>query len=309
MKPHRFFAAIGLIAALAVPAAFAQSTEGVAAKAVVTAVPKNAEQTPKLQPNDFKVKVNGKSVVTDTVTPLRGDHAGLELVILIDGSARSSLGRQMGDIRDFVQSLPPTTEVAIAYMLNGRAVFQQPFTADKQQALKSLHLPGGSAGSSASPYFCISDLARNWPSHNMENRREVIAITDGIDPYEVRFDPDDPYVHSAIQDSVRAGMIVNAIYWHTQGLASHIGFVATGGQSLLTLLTENTGGRLYYQGLANPVSFSPFFSQISKQLNNQYELGFTVPPKEKSEVEHLSVKLHVPGIKLSAPDLVFVPGR
>lgn len=304
-----FLAAAGLIAAFAVPAAFAQSTEGAPARTVVTALPKNSEQTPAIQPTDFKVKVNGKSVVTDSVTPLRGDHAGLELVILIDSGARNSLGRQMGEIRSFVQSLPPTTEVAIAYMMNGRAVFQQPFTADKARALQALHLPGGTAGSSASPYFCISDLARNWPSHNAQNRREVIAITDGIDPYEVRFDPADPYVHSAIEDSIRAGVIVDAIYWHDMGLASHVGFLASGGQNLLTLLTENTGGRLYYQGLGNPVSFTPFFKQISRQLNNQYELGFTAPAKGKSQIESLSVKLQVPGMKLTAPDLVLVPGK
>lgn len=310
MKLHyRFFAAAALVAAFAVPAAFAQSAEGVPVKTIVTAVPKNAEQTPAIQPTDFKVKVNGRSVVTDTVTPLRGDHAGLELVILIDSGARTSLGRQMGEIRGFVQSLPPTTKVAIAYMMNGRAVFEQPFTSDKNRALQSLHMPGGSAGSSASPYFCISDLARNWPSHNTGNRREVIAITDGIDPYEVRFDPADPYLQTAIKDSIRAGVTVDAIYWHDMGRASHIGFLASGGQNLLTLLTENTGGRLYYQGLDNPVSFTPFFNQISRQLDNQYELGFTAPAKAKSQIESLNVKLQVPGMKLTAPDLVFIPGK
>lgn len=309
MKLHSLFAAAGVIAAFALPAAFAQSTEGATAKTIITAVPKNGELTPAIQASDFKVKVNGKSVVTDSVTPLRGNHAGIELVVLIDSGARSSLGRQMGEIRSFVQSLPPSAEVAVAYMVNGRADFQQPFTTDKNQALQSLHMPGGSAGSSASPYFCISDLARNWPSHNTENRREVIAITDGIDPYEVHFDPSDPYLRSAIDDSIRAGVIVDAIYWHDAGLASHVGFLASGGQSLLTLLTENTGGRLYYSGLANPVSFSPFFSEIGRKLDNQYELGFTIPAKTKSQVESLSVKLQVPGMKLAAPELILVPGE
>lgn len=309
MKLHSLFAAAGVIAAFAVPVAFAQSAPGATAQTIITAVPKNAELTPAIQPADFKVKVNGQSVVTDTVTPLRGNHAGMELVILIDSGVRNSLGRQMGEIRNFVQSLPPTAEVAIAYMVNGRAVFQQPFTADKNQALQSLHMPGGSAGSSASPYFCISNLARNWPSHNTENRREVIAITDGIDPYEVHFDPSDPYLHSAINDSIRAGVAVDAIYWHDAGLASHVGSLAFGGQSLLTLLSENTGGRLYYTGLGNPVSFSPFFNEIKRKLDNQYELGFAVPAKAKSQVESLSVKLQVPGMKLAAPELVLVPGK
>jgi hypothetical protein len=233
----------------------------------------------------------------------------LELVILIDSGARTSLGRQMGEISKFVQSLPPTTEVAIAYMMNGRATFQQPFTTDKNLALHALHLPGGVPGSSASPYFCISDLARNWPSRNLNNRREVLAITDGIDPYEVRFDPEDPYVRAAIHDSIRAGVIVDALYWHDMGLASRIGFLATGGQSLLMLMTGDTGGRLYYQGLGNPVSFTPFLNDLGKRLENQYELGFAVPGKSKPELEPLKVKLEKPGVKLDAPRLVLVPGE
>jgi hypothetical protein len=194
-------------------------------------------------------------------------------------------------------------------MMNGRAVFQQPFTTDKNQALRALHLPGGTPGSSASPYFCISDLAKNWPSKNFANRREVLAITDGIDPYEVRFDPEDPYVRAAIHDSVRAGVIVDALYWHDMGLASRVGFLANGGQNLLMLLTDATGGTFFYQGLGNPVSFTPFLNDLSKQLQNQYELGFVVPGKSKPELESLKVKLEMPGVKLHAPDLVLVPAQ
>jgi hypothetical protein len=315
MKFSRFFTAASLITALPLfaavaPSAFGQSTDGVRAKTVITVMPKGSDQ-PSLavDPQNLKVQVNGKSVRTDNVTPLRGENGGLELVILIDSGARNSLGRQMGELSGFVRSLPPTTEVAVAYMTNGRAMFQQPFTTDKDQALRALHLPGGTPGSSASPYFCISDLAKNWPSRNTATRREVVAITDGIDPYEVRFDPEDPYVRTAIQDSIRAGMIVDALYWHDTGIASRVGFLANGGQNLLSELTNSTGGNLFYQGLGNPVSFTPFLDDLSKQLQNQYELGFVVPGKNKAEIEPLKVKLEMPRVKLQAPELVVVPAE
>jgi hypothetical protein len=315
MKLDRIFTAAGMIAALPLLAAastlatFGQTSDGVSAKTVITVLPKSSEQAPTVDPRDLKVQINGKSVEPDNLTPLRGDRAGLELVILIDSGARNSLGRQMNEIANFVKSLPPSTEVAIAYMMNGRAVFEQPFTTDKNLALHTLHLPGGTPGSSASPYFCISDLAKNWPSKNMQNRREVLAITDGIDPYEVRFDPDDPYVNSAIKDAIRGGVIVDALYWHDTGLASRSGFLASGGQNLLTLVTNNTGGMFYYQGLGNPVSFTPFLNDLSRRLENQYELGFIVPGKKKPDVESLKVKLEMPGVKLNSADLVLVPGQ
>lgn len=311
MKLSRIFPAAGLLAALPLfsaaisPAAFAQ--DDVPAKTVITVLPKSSEQTPAVQPSDLKIQVNGKSIQPDTLTPLRG--SGLELVILIDSGARASLGRQMDEISGFVKSLPPNTSVAIAYMINGRADFQQPFTTDKSLALRALHLPGGSAGTSASPYFCLSDLAKNWPSRNTTSRREVLMVTDGIDPYEVRFDPEDPYVQAAIKDSIRAGLVVDAIYWHDAGLASRIGFLADGGQNLLSLVTQNTGGYFYYLGLSNPVSFKPFLSDLSHRFENQYELGFNVPAQKKTQVETLKVKLEMPGVKLNSPDLILVPAQ
>lgn len=311
---RRYFAApaaLLLAVATAWSAAFAQTAEGAPARTIITVLPKSSEQVPPIQPDNLKVQVNGKNAPIDNVTPLQGNRAGLELVILIDSAARTSLGRQMDEISTFVKALPPTTQVAIAYMMNGQAVFEQPFTADKDQALRALHLPVGSPGSSASPYFCISDLAKRWPSRDPNNRREVLAITDGIDPYQVRFDPSDPYLQAATNDSVRAGVIVDALYWHDEGLASRRGFLASGGQSLLTLITDNTGGTFYYQGLSNPVSFAPFLNDLGRRLQNQYELSFqTAPAKKKVEVQSLKVKLEVPGVKLTSAKLVAVsPGQ
>lgn len=315
MRLRRFIPAAGCIMALSIATAASalastgQVSDRVPVKTVITVMPKNKEQTPSIQPQDVKIKVNGKSVETQSVTPLRGDRAGLELIIMIDSGARTSLGRQLGDLTQFIKSLPPSTEVGIAYMMNGRAVLEQPLTADKNRAAQALHLPAGGAGSSASPYFCISDLAKNWPSRNTENRREIIVITDGIDPYEPRFDPSDPYAQSAINDSIRAGVIVNALYWHNEGFASRVGWLASGGQNLLMIVTENTGGRLYYQGLSNPIAFSPFLDEISRRLENQYELGFTAPAHKKPQIDSLRIKLEVPGVKVTAPNLVAVPAQ
>ena len=215
----------------------------------------------------------------------------------------------MGDIERFVQGLPPTTAVGIAYMQNGNAVFSQPFTTDKAQALKALHLPAGSAGSNASPYFCLSDLAKRWPSANRDNRREVVMITDGVDPYNLRFDPDNPYLQAAINDSVRAGLVVDSIYWHDDGRYDRGLYQNNSGQSLLSLVSQATGGKSYWQGAGNPVSFSPYLDDLGRRLQNQYELGFVAPAKSKPEIANLKVKLVMPNTKIDAPQkVVIVPG-
>ena len=270
---------------------------------------KNSEAPANVQPQDFKVQVNGKSTAISSLVPLRNDRAGLELVLLIDSGARNSLGRQLEDMRQFIMSLPPTTQVGVAYMQNGRAVFAGPLTADKALAARGLHLPGGIGGVSASPYFCLSDLAKHWPSTNRDNRREVVMITDGLDPYNRRFDPEDPYLQAAIDDSIRAGLVVNSIFWHDTGFASRTFGGTNAGQNLMSIVTEATGGMDYFQGFSNPVSFIPFFEDLNRRLLNQYELSFLAPAKAKPEIATLKVKLQMPNTKLTAPQRVVVaPG-
>lgn len=291
-------------------AAIAQNDD-VQAQTVVTVMPKHNEIVPAINAGDFKVQVNGKTAQINGVTPLRGDRAGLELAIVIDGGARNSLGRELDDIQKFVMSLPPTTKVAIAYMQNGRSVFATPLTADKAMALRGLHLPGGVPGESASPYFCISDMAKNWPSGDHSVRREAIVVTDGFDPYNPRFDPDDPYLQTAINDSIKAGVVINSIFWHNDGFASRLARVTNTGQNLMSLVTDSTGGYYYYQGFSNPVAFAPFLDDIQRRLNNQYELSFLAPSKSaKPDVASLKVKLSTPDTRLTAPGRVFVvPGN
>lgn len=310
MKLNRIFGAGTLLSLLAaVSPVLAQGADTASAQTVITAVGKNNEAPAQLRQQDLQIQVGGKSTPVTDLVPLRGDRAGLELVILIDGSARTSLGTQLGDIQRFVNSLPPTTAVGIAYMENGRAVFSQPLTADKAQALKALRLPAGSPGSSASPYFCLSDLAKHWPSNNRENRREVVMITDGVDPYNLRYDPENPYVQSAINDSIRAGLVVDTIYWHDQGRYDTGLYQNNAGESLLDQVTQVTGGKAYWQGIGNPVSFSPFFDDLSRRLQNQYELGFEVRTKSKPETVSLKVKLNQPDVRVDAPrKIMLAPG-
>ena len=198
--------------------------------------------------------------------------------------------------------------MAIAYMQQGRAVFSSQLSPNPADVLKGLHLSSGVPGENASPYFCLSDLAKNWPSHDRTARREVVMITDGVDNYERRFDPNDPYVQSAINDSVRADLVVYSIYWRNTGRANNTAYETNAGQSLLSQVTQATGGTSYWQGLGNPVSFDSFFEDLRRRLNNQYEVSFTAPSNGKPQVESLKIDLHVPSAKVAAPQQVLVTG-
>jgi hypothetical protein len=278
-------------------------------RAVVTILPSQKNDTVgQIATQNLKLKVNGKESTVTGFSPLQEANSPIELVLLLDSGARTSLGTQFGDIQKFVGEMPPNTRMAIAYMMNGRAEFASQLSSNGADVLKGLHLSNGVPGSNASPYFCLSDLAKNWPSHDRTARREVLMVTDGVDNYERRFDPEDPYVEASINDSVRAGLVVYSIYWKDMGRANAGWYESNAGQNLLLMVTQATGGNSYWEGLGNPVSLDPYLKDLRRRLNNQYELSFTAPSKGKPEIESMKVDLHVPSAKVDAPQKVLVTG-
>lgn len=294
-------------ALMTVAPAIAQNENGGRGQAVITVLPAHNQEAPaNLSQQDLNLRINGKNSTITNWTPLRGQNDRLELVLMLDSGARESMGTQMSEISNFIKGLPANAKVTIAYMENGRAALTGPLTTDHQAALRGLHLPSGFTGQSASPYFCLSDLAKNWPSKDQDARREVVMITDGIDYYSPRYDPDDPYVRAAITDSVRSGLVVYSIYWQNRGRMDRSLYGTDAGQNLLLEVTQATGGTSYWEGFGDPVSFGPFFKDLDRRLQNQYEVSFTAPLKDKPEVQ--SMKLKASGIsgKIDAPQQVLV---
>ena len=307
MKSKTFAALLATGALSLAASAFAATTEQGQGRAVITVMPKNNEAAGiNIGPQNVELKVDGKQSNVTNFALAKGPDNPLELVILMDSSARSSLGTQLSDIETFVKEMPNNTKIAIGYMENGRAAMTGPFSSDAGQVLNGLHLPSGAAGTGSSAYFCLSDLAKNWPSHDPTARREVVMITDGVDYYNLRLDLDDPYVQAAIEDSIRSGLVVYSFYWKNQGRVDRSEYESNAGQSLLSEVTQATGGNSYWEGTGNPVSFDPFFKDLRRRFLNQYRLAFSAPLKGKPQVERLSLKIQGADAKVYAPQQVFV---
>lgn len=273
------------------------------ARAIVTANTKSSENVTAVPRQTITVYENRKLQEVAGWVPLRGERSGLQLVVLLDDSSRGNLGLQLNDLRNFVNGLPPTTQVAIGYMRNGTPNLVQNFTSDHAQAAKSFRLPAGLAGDNGSPYFCLSDLVKHWPGGDSNVRREVIMVTDGADRYSGRrFDPEDPYVQAATSDAQKAGVIVYSIYYRGAGRYDRSLVVTDGGQNYLTQVSGSTGGKVYLEGLGNPVSFAPFLSDIQRKLQNQYELSFT--STAKPGLQQIRVKTSQPNTSLEYPSRV-----
>jgi VWFA-related protein len=304
---RRFALMVGvwLVISGAVRPSLAQETP--TARTVVTVTSKSAEDVITVPQQSISVSEGRKVQDVAGWVPLRGARADLQLVLLLDDSSRGTLGLQLNDLKNFLNALPPTTQVALGYMRNGTPNLVQNFTKDHAQAAEALRLPQGSAGINGSPYFCLSDLVKHWPGGAGNVRREVIMVTDGVDRYSGRrFDPDNPYVRAAVTDAQKAGVIVYSIYYRGAGRFDQNLTVTDGGQNYLTQLSGETGGKVYLEGFGNPVSFSPFLSDIQRKLQNQYELSFV--STSKPGLQPIRVKTNQPNTSLQWPARVPVGG-
>ncbi len=283
----------------------APAANGVPAHMVVTVEPHHGSDVPAVNREDVMV-YEGKD--RDTVTewiPAQGEHAALELVILLDDGSDASLGSQLQDIRQFISGQPASAKIGIAYMQNGMAKIEQNPTSDHAQAAKALRLPMGMSGANGSPYFSLADLIKRWPESTA--RREVLMVSDGIDRYYGTGDMLDPYLDEAIDGAQRAGILVSAIYTPGVGHFGHSYWQTYWGQLYLAQVADRTGGESYYIGMTGaPVSFVPYLDDLTRRLSHQYWLTFLAKPPKKAGWQQVKLRTEVSNVDLVSADRIYV---
>jgi hypothetical protein len=263
---------------------------------------------------DVTLKVDNRITPILNLNPVPPN--GAQVALLIDDGLRTSIGGELGNLRAFITSLPPGTEVFVGYMQNGRVVSADDmpgFTADRAAVAQGLRIPMGLRGASASPYFCLSDFVKNWPaqaegqttaqtaSRPAHKARFVLMITNGVDPYNGSTsitNQDSPYVSAAMQDAQRAGVPVYSIYYNDAGFSRGRGS-SFSGQGYLQQVAQGTGGTAYYQGTGSPVSLAPFLKQFQNSIAETFVATFPVDVNKK--MVSLKVSTSLPGTKLRAP--------
>jgi hypothetical protein len=320
MKNHYFFRSellFGIAVLLAgAPPARPQATSPsgtVPVHMVVTVEARRGIEVPEVTRDDVMVYQDRNRDRVTEWTPLKGEHAGLELFVAIDEATSPSLGTRLDEIRQFINSQPASSSIGVAYMRNGTVDIVQKLTSDHAQVSKALRLPLGDAGLSASPYESIVDLIKRWPagpegSQGSEGnvRREILMISDGVDLLGGA-GPQDPYVASAIERIQRAGVVIYAIYANTVGHYGHTFWRRSWGQNYLSQVADESGGEAYFMGLETPISFSPYLDAVARRLNHQYLLGFLARPGDKPGLQRVQLRTEVPNADLVAADKVWVP--
>jgi hypothetical protein len=305
--------AMGLVAALVAAAPGISSTipnTGAATQMVVTVLPSSGAHggssgPTNLGPGDLVVQRGHTRVPIIGLQRLAGDLGDMQLFILLDDSTRSSsLGIQLPELKKFIESLPPATQVGIGYMRNGSAALAQEFTADHEIAASALRLPEAVPGGNGSPYFALSDLVKHWPSKQPTDRRAVLMLTDGVDRYYGSSSVDDPYVDAAAHDALIEHVMVYSIYLRGAGVYGRGEWTTNVAQSRLLEVSEETGGHGYFQDFTDPVTISPFLSDLDERFDNQYQVTME-SPNEKG-VQRVTVRTEVPRLKIQAPTRIYV---
>jgi hypothetical protein len=292
-----------ICAALAIAAAplAAQEipTEGpVPTTALISASSKNGVP---LDAGQLKLQVNGHDAPISSVTPVAPSRA--EIAILIDDGLRGNFGLQIKDLQNFIDQLPAGTPVLVGYMRNGDVEVVQPFTTDHMAAIKAVRIPMSAPDISASPYFCLSEFVKHWPSDHRVPRF-VLMMTNGVDPYNGRpsiMNQDSPYVQAAQEDSERAGVAVYSIFYNDAGMRRG----SFSGQSYLQQVASATGGQLLSGGIT-PVSLAPYLRDFNKYIAESYTVNFMASSaREKGNtLVPIKVKTSQPGMKIYAPENV-----
>ncbi|HUA16412.1 MAG TPA: hypothetical protein VMG31_14040 [Verrucomicrobiae bacterium] len=312
MHAGRFLAGVVLGLAMCLAGAGIASAQqaqeeenGVPAHLIVTVEPRQGSVAPVINRDDVMVyQGKTRSTVTDWV-PAQGEHAGLEFFILVDDGVNTSVGSQLDDIRHFIDAQPSTTKIGVAYMQNGIARIQQNLTDDHSLGQKALRLPQGIPGINSSPYLSLSDLIKRWPA--TQDRREVLMVSDGIDPLYGSGDLLDPYLSASVDDARKAGVIVYAIYTPGAGRLGRSYWASYWGQIYLSQVAEETGGDAFYIGFNGPpVAFAPYLDQVANRLGSQYLLTFLAKPTQKAQWQRVRVSTEVSNADLVSADEVYV---
>src|SRR5215211_3943050 len=197
----------------------------------------------------------------------------LNLAVLIQDDLVSQVGNEIGVTKDFIRSLPEGSRVMVGYITTGTLQVRQPFTTDLEKAAKSLRIPLAAAGSSAfNPYVEVLEALKKF-DNSWTNANAVLLISDGLDTsrgFDSTAAGHTIDIDRAISDANKRHVSIFSFYAPSVGLTSRSRLAASYGQSSLNRVSNETGGRAFFQGTTGFVTFDSYFSRLRETLNRQY---------------------------------------
>jgi hypothetical protein len=215
--------------------------------------------------------VPAKTPAEKNVAESKRVEAPLNLAVLIQDDVVARVGSELNVTRAFIRSLPAGSRVMVGYIGSGSLQVRQAFTDDLEKASKALRVPVAStAGSPYNPYVGVVEALRRFDS-NGENRNAILLISDGLDlsrgaDLSSIVNPLD--MQRAVREAKRRQVAVYSFFAPTVSLTSFNSSAAFYGQGALNRLSNETGGRAFFQG-TDFVTFDSYFERLRQTLNDR----------------------------------------
>ena len=197
----------------------------------------------------------------------------LNIAVLIQDDLVAQVANELGVTRDFIRSLPDGSRVMVGYITAGTLQVRQPFTTDLEKAAKSLRIPLASRSSAPfNPYVEVLEALKKFDS-SWTNSNAVLLISDGLDTsrgFDSTAAGHTLDIDRTIKDANRRHVSIFSFYAPSVGFTSHNRLAASYGQSSLNRVSNETGGRAFFQGTTGFVTFDPYFARLRETLNRQY---------------------------------------
>lgn len=200
----------------------------------------------------------------------------LNLAVLIQDDLVPRVGNELKETADFIRTLPAGSRVMVGYIRSGTLQVRRPFTDDLNAAADSLRIPAGStAVSPYNPYVEVVTALKKFPTDG-RNRNAVLLVSDGLDTSR-GFDAFSTLrsidLDRAIREAKERNVAVYSFYAPTVGLTSYSRQAVAYGQGALNRLSEETGGKAFFQGTSF-VTFNAYFNRLRETLNEHGAVAY-----------------------------------
>lgn len=269
----------------------------------VTIRQRGSKPQEELQEVDLKVMEDGEEQKRLSIRSI--GNAPLSLAVLIQDGVVPSINAEIKTIADFILRLPSGSRVFIGYMRSGALEVRQKFTTDLERAAGALRIPVSFASVAPSnPYGEMVEALKRFESLPA-GRRAMLVISDGVDrsrgldTVAVAQGLD---LQRTINEAQRRGVAIYSIYAPAVAFAPLSNqLVVADAQGSLERLSNETGGRAFFQGNGAPVSLEPFLTELSISLARQIALTYlsTHPNKGFHRIQILTDRTD---IKLDYPN-------
>lgn len=200
----------------------------------------------------------------------------LSLAVLIQDDLSSNANLQLASIAEFIKQLPKGSRVMVGYLRGGSLQTRQKFTDDLEKAAKSLRIVAGRGAASGDPFSAVDSALGKFDALPT-GRRAILLVSDGLDVTngtDFASTVQSIELDRVILKAQRKSIAVYS-FWNAATLTeSGSSILVSGGQAALSRLSNETGGRAFYQGTVSPISFEPFFRDLTNSLNRQFAITY-----------------------------------